>query len=178
MLRLLVVISLGTAGVGRADVLMEPFGGQALQMTVSDTTQLTVVLALGSLIGFGWASCLIGNGMRPLVLASAGAAIGVPAFGLIILSAWLAIRSTILRSHPLFMSHYTVARNTRTLSAAFGLRLLSPRKTKTSAMTGTRFMSKLILPFPLLTQRKAKTSAIRGTWTVSGMLGNPTISRR
>jgi BCD family chlorophyll transporter-like MFS transporter len=87
MLRLLAVIALGTAGFGMADVLLEPFGGQVLGMTVAQTTRLTVVLALGSLIGFGLASRWLGQGGRPMDVASLGAALGVPAFGLIVVSA-------------------------------------------------------------------------------------------
>jgi MFS transporter, BCD family, chlorophyll transporter len=66
MLRLLVVIALGTAGFGMADVLLEPFGGQVLGMTVAQTTRLTVVLALGSLVGFGLASRWLGRGGQPM----------------------------------------------------------------------------------------------------------------
>lgn len=87
MKRLLAVIGCGTAGFGMADVLLEPFGGQVLGMSVGQTTQLTVALALGSLIGFGWASRWLGGGGSPLMVARVGAACGVPAFGLIILSA-------------------------------------------------------------------------------------------
>jgi BCD family chlorophyll transporter-like MFS transporter len=91
MLRLLVVIALGTAGFGMADVLLEPFGGQVLQMSVAETTRLTVVLAFGSLVGFGLASRRLGRGGRPMAVASAGAAIGIPAFLVIMTSAlWLA----------------------------------------------------------------------------------------
>jgi MFS transporter, BCD family, chlorophyll transporter len=92
MLRLLVVIALGTAGFGMADVLLEPFGGQVLQMSVAETTRLTVVLAFGSLVGFGLASRWLGRGGRPMAVASAGAAIGIPAFLVIMTSAlWLAV---------------------------------------------------------------------------------------
>ncbi|MCU0903823.1 MAG: PucC family protein [Tabrizicola sp.] len=80
MLRLLVVIALGTAGFGMADVLLEPFGGQVLGMSVSGTTRLTVVLAFGSLLGFGLASRWLGGGRDPATVASVGAALGVPAF--------------------------------------------------------------------------------------------------
>lgn len=85
--RLLVVIALGTAGFGMADVLLEPFGGQVLAMTVAETTRLTVVLAFGSLIGFGLASRWLGRGESPMVVAAAGALVGVPAFGLIMVAA-------------------------------------------------------------------------------------------
>jgi MFS transporter, BCD family, chlorophyll transporter len=87
MLRLLVVIALGTAGFGMMDVLLEPFGGQVLQMTVAETTRLSVVLAFGTLLGFALASRWIGRGGHPMLVAAVGAAVGVPAFGLIVTSA-------------------------------------------------------------------------------------------
>jgi BCD family chlorophyll transporter-like MFS transporter len=90
MLRLLAVIALGTAGFGMADVLLEPFGGQVLAMTVAQTTRLTVVLAFGSLVGFALASRWLGrDGLQPMTVALMGAAIGVPAFGLVMASAVL-----------------------------------------------------------------------------------------
>lgn len=87
MLRLLAVIACGTAGFGMADVLLEPFGGQVLDMTVAQTTRLTVLLAFGSLLGFGLASRWLGRGGRPMDVAMYGALAGVPAFGLVILAA-------------------------------------------------------------------------------------------
>ena len=90
MLRLLAVIALGTAGFGMADVLLEPFGGQVLDMTVAETTRLTVILACGSLLGFALASRWLGiEGRQPLTVAMFGAAIGVPAFVLVMASAAL-----------------------------------------------------------------------------------------
>ena len=87
MLRLLMVIALGTAGFGMADVLLEPYGGQVLNMTVAETTRLTVVLASGSLVGFALASVWLQRGATPVGMALLGAAVGAPAFPLIILSA-------------------------------------------------------------------------------------------
>jgi MFS transporter, BCD family, chlorophyll transporter len=89
MLRLLLVIALGTAGFGMADVLLEPFGGQVLGMTVAETTRLTVVLAFGSLVGFGLASRWLGQGGQPMAVAATGALLGVPAFLAITASAVL-----------------------------------------------------------------------------------------
>ena len=99
MMTLLVVIGLGTAGFGMADVLLEPFGGQVLGMTVAETTRLTVVLASGSLFGFGFASVWLGRDARPIDVAILGALIGVPAFGFIIVSAlqasvWVLVAAT------------------------------------------------------------------------------------
>jgi MFS transporter, BCD family, chlorophyll transporter len=84
MLRLLAVIGLGTAGFGMADVLLEPFGGQVLQMTVAQTTKLTVVLASGSLVGFALASRWLGQGGQPVKVAMIGAAVGAVAFGFMV----------------------------------------------------------------------------------------------
>jgi len=105
MFRLLTVIAFGTAGFGMADVLLEPFGGQVLQMTVAETTRLTVFLASGSLIGFTLASRWLGRGARPMDMAIYGAVVGIPAFGLIV---W----SSMLLSVPVLM--------TGTLLAGFG----------------------------------------------------------
>lgn len=87
-LRLLVVIALGTAGFGMADVLLEPFGGQALALSVADTTKLTALLAGGGLVGFALASRIMDRGATPLRVAYLGAAVGIPAFLSIILSAF------------------------------------------------------------------------------------------
>ena len=84
LLVMLAMIGLGTAGFGMADVLLEPFGGQVLGMTVAQTTRLTVVLACGTLVGFALASRILGRGGRPLPLAWVVAMIGIPAFGGII----------------------------------------------------------------------------------------------
>jgi BCD family chlorophyll transporter-like MFS transporter len=68
------------------DVLLEPYGGQVLGMTVGATTSLTASLALGGLCGFSLASWVLGRGADPLRMSMAGAAVGVPAFALVILS--------------------------------------------------------------------------------------------
>ncbi|MEM6696320.1 MAG: PucC family protein [Pseudomonadota bacterium] len=88
-IRLLVVIGLGTFGFGMADVLLEPYGGQALGFTVAETTKLTALLAGGTLIGFAIASRVLGQGGNPSRLGSLGAVIGIPGFAAIILSASL-----------------------------------------------------------------------------------------
>lgn len=105
MIRLLAVIGLGTAGFGMADVLLEPFGGQVLGMSIADTTRLTVFLACGSLVGFVMASRWLGAGARPIDMALFGATVGLPAFGLIV---W----SSMVLSVPMLM--------TGTLLAGFG----------------------------------------------------------
>jgi len=86
MLRLLVVIALGTFGFGMADVLLEPYGGQAVGFSVAETTKLTDFLATGTLFGFGLASRTLSAGGSPETTAAAGASIGIPGFMAIILS--------------------------------------------------------------------------------------------
>ncbi len=86
-LRRLIIIGLGTAGFGMADVLLEPYGGQVLGMTVAETTKLTGTMALGGIIGFGLASRILSRGGDPLAMVWYGAMVGIPAFAAIILSA-------------------------------------------------------------------------------------------
>lgn len=84
IMRLLVVICLGTFGFGMADVLLEPYGGQALGLSVASTTKLTALFATGTLIGFGIASRLLSGRGVPANLALTGTAIGIPGFCAII----------------------------------------------------------------------------------------------
>lgn len=85
--RRLVVLGIGTMAFGMADILLEPFGGQVLNMSVAATTKLTALLAFGGLLGFGFASRVLGRGADPYRLARNGALLGVPAFALVILAA-------------------------------------------------------------------------------------------
>ncbi|WP_187430972.1 Protein PucC [Roseobacter fucihabitans] len=86
MLRLLIVIGLGTFGFGMADVLLEPYGGQALGLSVADTTKLTALFATGTLLGFGIASRGLARNGLPARFGIIGAAVGIPGFLAIILS--------------------------------------------------------------------------------------------
>lgn len=86
-MRRLAVVALGTLGFGMADVLLEPYGGQVLALSVADTTKLTAMLAGGSLIGFALASRVLSRGFDPLLMAGYGALVGVPAFAAICLAA-------------------------------------------------------------------------------------------
>jgi BCD family chlorophyll transporter-like MFS transporter len=85
-LRLLVVIGLGTFGFGMADVLLEPYGGQVLGLTVGETTKLTALFAAGTLTGFGLASRVLGRGAPPMPLALWGAVLGLPGFAAIVMA--------------------------------------------------------------------------------------------
>jgi BCD family chlorophyll transporter-like MFS transporter len=69
------------------DILLEPYGGQILDMTVAQTTRLTAALALGGLLGFCLASRVLSRGSDAFRIASYGAATGIPGFAAIIFSA-------------------------------------------------------------------------------------------
>lgn len=83
----LAAIGLGTLAFSMQDVLLEPYGGQVLGMSVGHTTWLTAALAAGGLAGFGWASRVLSRGADPARMARAGAAVGLPAFALVIVAA-------------------------------------------------------------------------------------------
>ena len=85
--RQLLAIGLGTMAFSMSDVLIEPYGGQVLRLSVGDTTRLTAALALGGLFGFAWASRVLGRGTDPLRLAGGGALLGLPAFAAVTLAA-------------------------------------------------------------------------------------------
>lgn len=88
--RRLAALALGTMAFTMEDVLLEPYGGEILGMSVSHTTFLTATLALGGLMGFAWASRVLGRGADPWRMASAGAMVGLPAFAAVIAAAPLA----------------------------------------------------------------------------------------
>ncbi len=84
--RRLIGIGLGTMAFSMQDVLLEPYGGQVLGLTVGATTTLTACLAFGGLSGFSLASYVLGRGADPVRMAIAGALVGIPAFAMVILS--------------------------------------------------------------------------------------------
>jgi BCD family chlorophyll transporter-like MFS transporter len=88
--RLLIAIGLGAAGFGMQDILLEPFGGQILGMSVAATTGLTALSSAGTLVGLAVAARYLGTGGDPARMAGLGAFIGVFAFAMVIFSAPLA----------------------------------------------------------------------------------------
>jgi BCD family chlorophyll transporter-like MFS transporter len=90
VLRRLLAVGMGTMAFSMEDVLLEPYGGQILHLTVGDTTKLTATLAVGGLFGFGLASRVLSRGADPIRMACYGALAGIPAFMGVILAAPLA----------------------------------------------------------------------------------------
>ncbi|MGZ8409629.1 MAG: BCD family MFS transporter [Hyphomicrobium sp.] len=85
--RVLVSVGLGTAAFSMQDILLEPYGGEILHLSVGQTTALTGFLACGTLLGFVIASSVLTSGFDPFRLAALGAIAGLAAFPLVILSA-------------------------------------------------------------------------------------------
>jgi len=85
--RRLVALGLGTVAFSMQDVLLEPYGGQVLHLSVGTTTLLSAVLAAGGLSGFGLAARLLGRGSDPYRLAAYGALAGLAAFSCVIFAA-------------------------------------------------------------------------------------------
>ena len=99
--RRLIAVGLGTMAFTMEDVLLEPFGGEILNLTVGVTTTLTATLALGGLAGFAWASRVLSQGFDPFRMAIWGTFIGIPAFLFVIGSAltgavWMFVIGTLL----------------------------------------------------------------------------------
>jgi MFS transporter, BCD family, chlorophyll transporter len=88
--RRLLAVGLGTMAFSMEDVLLEPYGGQILHLSVGETTKLTATLAIGGLLGFGLASRVLSRGADPFRMASYGALVGIPAFAAVILAAPMA----------------------------------------------------------------------------------------
>ncbi|MHA7816067.1 MAG: BCD family MFS transporter [Pseudohaliea sp.] len=85
--RLLLAVALGSAGFSMQDILLEPYGGEVLGLSVSATTGLTALFALGMLGAFAFASRQLSRGADPVRLAAYGALVGIFAFAAVIFAA-------------------------------------------------------------------------------------------
>ncbi len=83
-LRFMVALGLGTAAFNMQDIILEPYGGQVLKLSVGQTTMLTALMALGALGGFFWGARLIGRGGDPNRVAAYGVLVGLAAFSAVI----------------------------------------------------------------------------------------------
>ena len=85
--RLIVTIFIGTMAFNMQDVLLEPYGGEILGLSVSATTLLTAMWASGALLGFGLAARWLSLGIDPFRIGGRGVIIGIAAFSAVLLSA-------------------------------------------------------------------------------------------
>jgi len=75
---------LGAAAFAMQDVLLEPYGGQVLGLTVGGTTALSALLAGGAVVGFLRAARRLGRGADAHLVAAHGALFGIAGFSLVI----------------------------------------------------------------------------------------------
>ncbi len=85
--RLLVAVFLGTLAFNMQDVLLEPYGGEVLGLSVSATTLLTAMWAFGALIGFAFAARWLKMGVDTYMMSARGLLIGIVAFCAVIFAA-------------------------------------------------------------------------------------------
>lgn len=85
--RLMLTVFLGTAAFSMQDILLEPYGGEILAMSVGETTRLTALFAAGTLAGFALAARDLTQGGDPCKLAAFGCVIGVFAFSALVFAA-------------------------------------------------------------------------------------------
>ncbi len=85
--RRLVALGLGTVAFSMQDILLEPYGGQVLGLSVGQTTAMTALLAIGGLGGFAVGARLLGRGADPYRLSGFAALAGLAAFSAVIFAA-------------------------------------------------------------------------------------------
>ncbi len=95
--RLVAVVFLGTMSFNMQDVLLEPYGGEVLGLSVSATTLLTAMWATGALVALGLAAKWLAQGIDPYRMAARGLLVGLAAFSAVIFAAPLG-------SSPLFFA--------------------------------------------------------------------------
>ena len=84
--RRLIALALGTAAFSLQDVLLEPYGGQILHLSVGATTALTAGLAVGGILGLWTAARQLERDGDPYRVAASGSVIGIAAFAAVIFS--------------------------------------------------------------------------------------------
>ncbi|MBK6472741.1 MAG: BCD family MFS transporter [Betaproteobacteria bacterium] len=85
--RFLWTVGLGTAAFSMQDVVLEPYGGEILKLSVGATSALTALMALGALSAFALAARWLARGGDPYRVAAVGLVLGLPAFAAVIFAA-------------------------------------------------------------------------------------------
>ena len=83
---LLVVVFIGTLAFSMQDILLEPYGGEILNLTVSATTLLTAVWVTGAVLGLALAAKGFNDKINPANFSALALIIGLIGFLLIIFS--------------------------------------------------------------------------------------------
>jgi len=88
--RFLWASGLGTMAFNMQDIILEPYGGEILGLSVGATSALTAMLSGGALVGFVVAGRQLARSFDPIRLAAYGVLVGVPSFSAVILAEPLA----------------------------------------------------------------------------------------
>lgn len=80
---LFVIIFMATLAFSVHDVLLEPYGGQVLGMSVADTMQLTALWGITTVAGVAGAGWMLWRKRSPAFLIGLGCVIGLVGFGII-----------------------------------------------------------------------------------------------
>ncbi len=118
--RFLVAVGLGTAAFSMQDIILEPYGGEILQLGVGDTTLLTALMALGALAAFALAARSLGGGADPCRVAAHGALAGLAAFSMVVFAEPLA-SPALFRAGATLIGFGAGLFSVGTLTAAMGL---------------------------------------------------------
>jgi len=99
--RFLWTVGLGTAAFNMQEIVLEPYGGEVLRLSVGQTSALTALLAGGSLAAFAWSARWLSHGHDALRMAGLGLLMGLPGFSLVLFaapadSAWMFRMGTVL----------------------------------------------------------------------------------
>ena len=82
--RFLLAVGLGTAAFNMQDIILEPYGGEVLGLSVGQTTWLTGLMALGALVAFAVAGRQLMRGTAAERLAAHGLLVGLLAFSMVV----------------------------------------------------------------------------------------------
>jgi MFS transporter, BCD family, chlorophyll transporter len=85
-IRFLVALGVGTAAFSMQDIILEPYGGEILGLSVASTTLLTAISAIGALLAFSLAARWLMRGMNPFRVCAIGLLAGLVAFSCVIFS--------------------------------------------------------------------------------------------
>jgi len=85
--RFLWATGLGSLAFNMQDIILEPYGGVILRMSVGATSALTAMLAGGALLAFVLAGRELTRGADPIRLAAYGALAGLPSFAAVVFAA-------------------------------------------------------------------------------------------
>ncbi|MCS6839605.1 MAG: BCD family MFS transporter [Roseiflexus sp.] len=99
---LFVVLFGGTLALATHDILLEPYGGQVLGMSVAATTRLTALWGVAMITGIAIAGVALWRGRSPISVIISGCAAGALGF-LVVIAAGASLDVTVFRSGVFFI---------------------------------------------------------------------------